>query len=116
MTMPSARKPFAQAGRPGDSRPGLDVESLAGEVLRLRRDLWLFRTVFLPVLLRTVSPDLVERWQATARELAQALPREDGSGAAALVEEPVLRLLRTGYPEGGFLLTPPPPDPFELVG
>jgi hypothetical protein len=88
---------------------------LAGEVLNLRRDLWLFRPAYLPVLLRSASPDLLKRWQATARELAQTLPRERENRIAALVEEPVLRLLQDGYPDGGHLFRPPP-DPFELVG
>jgi hypothetical protein len=60
--MPSAHDP---------STPG--AETLAKEVLILRRDLWLFRKGYLPVLLPAASPDPVERWQATARELAQAL-------------------------------------------
>jgi hypothetical protein len=88
---------------------------LAKEVLNLRRDLWLYRNAYLPVLLRSASPDLLKRWQATARELAQALPREGENRTAALVEEPVLRLLQDGYPDGGCFLRPPP-DPFELAG
>src|SRR5262245_18116290 len=106
--MPSAREP-------GEDPPTPDAETLAGEVLNLRRDLWLFRTTYLPVLLRSASSAALERWQATARDLAKALPREGGTGLLPLNQEPVLRLLQDGYPEGGFLLTPPP-DPFILVG
>src|SRR5215831_17061117 len=116
MTMPSAREPAAQAELPGDDPPTLDAETLGGEVLNLRRDLWLFRTVYLPVLLRAASPDLVERWQRTAQSLAEALPREGENRIARLDEGPVLRVLQTGEPEGGFLLTPPPSDPFNPVG
>jgi hypothetical protein len=91
------------------------AETLARELLNLRRDLLQFRITYLPVLLRSASPDLLQRWQATARELAQALPREGENWIAALVEEPVLRLLQDGYSDEGCFLRPPP-DPFELVG
>ena len=55
----------------GPAKP--DPETLDGEIVSLRRDLWLFRTAYLPLLLRAAGSAAVERWQATARELADAI-------------------------------------------
>ncbi len=106
--MPSAHEPAFHALSPSGGPPVLDPETVAAETLNLRRDLWLFRTAYLPVLLRSANPGLVERWQWTVQGLADALPREDGSRGAALVEDRVVQLLRTGYPEAEYLLTPLP--------
>src|SRR5262249_49852708 len=114
--MQTPRKPTAQ----GEVRDGgtvtPDAQALAGEVLNLRRDLWLFRAVYLPVLLRSASSSAVDRWQDVVRHLADALPREGENRIARLDGGPVLRLLQTGHPDGGFLLRPPPTDCFTQVG
>jgi hypothetical protein len=111
--MQTPRKPTAQ----GEVRDGGTVtpDGQALEVLNLRRDLWLFRAVYLPVLLRAASSGAVQGWQDVVRHLSATLPREGESRIARLDEGPVLRLLQTGHPDGGFLLWPPPADCFTLV-
>ncbi len=86
-----------------------DIETIgiAGQLLSLRRDLWLFRAVYLPVFLRTAKTDLAEQWQGTVQGLPDALPREDRNHGATLAEHRFLQLLRTGFPEAECLLTPP---------
>ena len=113
MTSPQER---ASSREGKDSDPAkFDSETLAGEVMTLRRDLWLFRTVYLPVLLRSASPELLERWQATAHQLATALRREGQEPLNPLTPEPVLELLQGGQPEGS-LRVMPPADSFVPVG
>jgi hypothetical protein len=97
MTTPASREPV-QAESPGGGPPTLDPETLAAATLGLRRDLWVFRTAYLPVLLRSPSPDLVQRWQWTVQTRADALSHEGDSRVATLVEERVLQLFRTGHP------------------
>lgn len=105
--MPSAREPAAYAESPGGGPPSLDPEVLAAETLNLRRDLWLFRTLYLPVLLGSANPGLAERWQWTVQGLADALPQEDRSRGGPLVEDGVLQLLQAGYPDASCCLAPP---------
>lgn len=93
-----------------------DAIDTAGEVLNLKRDLWLFRTTYLPMLLRRAGSDAVGRWQRATQRLADTLPREAESRTAPLDAGPVLELLQAGDQDGGLLLTPPPTDSFTVVG
>jgi hypothetical protein len=114
--MQTPRKPTAQGEVSDGDTVMPDAQMLAGEVLTLRRDLWLFRAVYLPVLLRSACSGAVQRWQDVVRHLSATLPREGENRSARLDEGPVLRLLQTGTPDGGFRLWPPPADCFTLVG
>jgi len=111
----AARPAAAQARSRSLNPPDSNAIDVAGEVLNLRRDLWLFRTVYLPVLLRPEGSAAMERWQATARQLADGLPREDRGRPADLIKEPVRQLLRGGFREAEYLLMPPR-DAFLTVG
>jgi hypothetical protein len=93
----------SRKGKDSDSAK-LDSETLAGEVVTLRRDLWLFRTVYLPVLLRSASPELLERWQQTAQKLADAVPRDGNTLLASPDWRAVKELLPIGYPEDALRL------------